>query len=147
MLFTTAFFGVSLISSAVMYLIFTFYVAPSSEDKPRPRQAIKSESQDFDSKPFNPLSISDMSDTTRTFPTRGRQKPLQFTGPEEERKVKTEEEEDAEQNIEIQRLVAEADDEDEGYAGSSTWRDSGIGTGIDEDRRSAQRRRRSSREP
>ena len=130
-----------------MYLIFTFYLAPGDEDKPRSRQAIKSEPRDFDSKPLNPLSISDLSDTARTFPTRGRQKPLQFTSPAETSPVKKEEVEGAEENIEIRRLGTEADDEDEGYAGSSTWRDSGIGTGIDEDRRGAQRRRRSSREP
>ena len=132
-----------------MYLIFTFYLAPSDEDKPRSRQAIKSEPQDFDNKPLNPLSTSDLSDTARTFPTRGRQKPLQFTSPAETGPVKKEEEEEegAEENIDIRRLGAEADDEDEGYAGSSTWRDSGIGTGVDEDRRGVQRRRRSSREP
>ena len=122
-------------------------MAPSKEAKPKSGSAIKAEPEALDSKLVNPLSISDLSDTARTFPTRGRQKPLQFSSPSESRAIKNEDEDNLERAADIQPLGAEADDEDEGYAGSSTWRDSGIGTGIDEDRRGVQRRRRSPREP
>lgn len=143
-IFTSAFFGVSLISSAVIYLIFTFWLSPSPKDEPESQRKIKSEPQEPDTKTFNPFSISDLSDTARAFPNRGRQNRLELSGPAETRTIKNESEGYLEETTGIQPLAAEADDEDEGYAGSSTWRDSGIGTGIEEDRRGVPRRRKSS---
>ena len=128
--------------------MFTFWLSPSSDEEPQARKAVKAEPSDSDvAKPFNPLSTSDMSDTARTFPSRGRQSPLRYTSPTEARQIKEEDEDIALEATEIQPLAGEADDEDEGYAGSSTWRDSGIGTGIEEDRRGGPRRRKSSRGP
>jgi seipin len=126
------------------YVIFGFYSSSSapSEDLAN----IKSEPRDA-TDTFNPLSTSDLSDTPRSFPTIGRQKPLLFPGrPSQEMKEESVpiKEEEAELYSGLQPLVAEADDEDEDEAGSS-WRDSGIGTGREDSGRRGLQRRKSSR--
>ena len=62
---------------------------------------------------------------------------------EEEERIKIKEEEEIERTTGIQPLVAEADDEDEEAGDPLGWRDSGIGTSLEEgDRRGVQRRKR-----
>ena len=117
---------------------------PSSNGK-----RIKSEPlSDFD--PMDPFSTEDFSDTSRSFPTLGRQIPLHFTradsgikreGSRREERAKLNQE--LESQAGIQPLAAiEADDEDDMDAGAS-WRDSGIGTSLDDgDRNGAYWRQR-----
>ncbi|MCJ1385094.1 hypothetical protein MMC17_008212 [Xylographa soralifera] len=151
--FTTTFFTVSLTSTFLAYLLLSSYLSSSSSSisKSEPGSHIKSEPSASDSEHFNPLSTSDLSDTSRTFPTLGRQMPLHFSGRTEARKreeddprVKKEEVDEIERTTGIQPLVAEADDEDEeDDAEVFSFRDSGIGTGLDEgNRRGVQRRRK-----
>ncbi len=115
------------------------------------RKATKSEPSDSD--PIDPFSTEDLSDTSRSFPTLGRQMPLHFTRQDQSeawikkdgRKVKLEELELQAPLTGIQPFVAEADDEDEEMQAGSSWRDSGIGTSLDDGDRSGaygrQRRR------
>ena len=135
-------------TASLIYLMFTFYT--SNKVKPEQGPEVKEEPQDPKGA-FNPLSTSELSDTSRTFPTRGRQLPLHFPSRAEGRRLEEEEarikeEEEIERTTDIQPLGGEADDEDEETGGTgSAWRDSGIGTGIEEgDGRGVQRRRRSS---
>ena len=144
-LFTTAFFSVSMTASVLVYLIFSFWFASPGEEESDRKPLIKGDFQDSEAKPFNPLSVSDLSDTARTFPSRGRQGPLYFQSRHEPQKIK-QEGDDFDYSTGLPPLEAEADDEDEGCAGSSTFKDSGIGTSIDDDRRSTPRRRKPSRE-
>lgn len=95
-----------------------------------------------DSDPIDPFSTEDFSDTSRSFPTLGRQIPLHFTrtdsgikreGSRREERAKLQQElESQAPNTGTQPLaVTEADDEDDMDAGAS-WRDSGIGTSLDD---------------
>lgn len=140
LVFTTAFFTVSMTSALTAYLAFRFYMWSSPpESGPVPgKKLIKTEPEDADQPAFNPLSTSDMSDTARSFPTRGRQMPLRFPSPADaaermknEPQVKIEDFEDDAVN---QPLMGEADDEvdDDDDDVGSAWRDSGIGTGMEE---------------
>ena len=106
-----------------------------------------------ESETYNPLSLSDFSDTARTFPTLGQQSPLIFLKREgrerDQTRIKQEqEEEDIERTTNIEPLTGEADDEDEEGDDDAdfpaNWRDSGLGTSFDEGerRRAVQRRRR-----
>lgn len=99
---------------------------------------------------MDPFSTEDFSDTSRSFPTLGRQIPLHFTradsgikreGSRKEERAKLNQE--LESQAGIQPLAAiEADDEDDMDAGAS-WRDSGIGTSLDDgDRNGAYWRQR-----
>ena len=105
---------------------------------------VKRERSDSDAA-FDPTSLEDLSDTSRTFPTLGRQIPLHFTGRKD---VKREEEIKREEDIvlrsaESQPLAAEADDEDDDVSQeTSGFRDSGIGTGLDDERLASVQRRR-----
>lgn len=95
-----------------------------------------------DSDPIDPFSTEDFSDTSRSFPTLGRQIPLHFTradsglkkdGTRREERAKLDQEVEPQvPNTGIQPLAAiDADDEDDVDAGAS-WRDSGIGTSLDD---------------
>ena len=140
--FTTTFWGFSMLSMLCMWFVLSSYFATA----PRPKserdtngKAIKAEYSDSDA--FDPTSVDDLSDTSRTFPTLSRQLPLHFTS---RVGVKEEDDEEAKKNdvlqsTDIQPLVAEADDEGE-YG--TEWRDSGIGTGLDEERLASVQRRR-----
>lgn len=94
---------------------------------------------------FDPTSVEDLSDTSRTFPTLGRQMPLHFTGRKDvkkEEEIKREEDEVI-RSTDVQPLAAEADDEDDYMSQEpSGFRDSGIGTGLDDERLSSVQRRR-----
>ena len=128
---------------------------------------VKSEPTDSDAA-FDPTSLEDLSDTSRTFPTLGRgQAPLHFSGhqyrtvAEERKEAGVEREEELEKKIKKEAgdgedmdrvpssiippfpgLGAEADDEDEDEGVGSEWRDSGIGTSREDERREEVRRRR-----
>ena len=153
MFFTTTFYLVSVVSTFLAYVILSSYLSipfPSSlPTKEETQSTVKSEPSASDSEVLNPFSTSDLSDTSRTFPILGRQMPLHFSNRreafkyEEEERVKLEEEEEIERTTRIQPLVAEADDEDEDEDDPMGWRDSGLGTSLEEgDRRGVQRRRK-----
>lgn len=151
--FTTTFWFVSMASSCLAWVVLSSYVSPSGS-KATPEEldrdskaAVKTEPPDYDDEPFDPFSTEDLSDTSRSFPTLGRQMPLRYTGrhdgakrEEEGAKVK---EEEIERTTGIQLLMAEADDEDDEDFGGSLAMDSGLGTSHEEgDRRGVQKRRK-----
>ena len=147
--FTTTFFSVSLASTFLVYCYFTFNVSVTPQPKSEPK--IKAESGASEVSTPNPFSTSEKFAQAQTSNVRDGLLPLRpLVGGEDQElregrpRIK-QEHDDYEQVRAIQPLVAEADDEDEGYdEGSSAWRDSGIGTSRDEhDRSSLQRRRRS----
>ena len=143
-------------------MLFSYFSSSSRQTlakvKPEsPARLIKTEPSD--SETFDPYSMGDLSDTSRSFPTFGRQAPLHFSDRREARLKEEQREREAlreeEQYTGLQatsRLpasasaaaaaVAEADDENENddddddrfdlTAGSSGWRDSGIGTSLNE---------------
>lgn len=147
--FTTTFWSSSMLSMLCAWFILSSYIGPSpAATKVEPDangSHIKRERSNSDT--MDPTSIEDLSDTSRTFPTFGRQKPLHFTS---RGLAKKEEDEEAKWNkdeimksTDIQPLAAEADDEaDEMTEEMSGWRDSGIGTGLDEERLASVQRRR-----
>ena len=137
-------------TALIAWLVLSFFLKPSNTaPKPGSKQngsTIKSEPSD--SEHFDPFSTEDLSDTSRTFPTLGRQAPLHFTGrngltKKEEEGVKKEEE-DVSRLASADPLNHEADDEeDDEEQGTASWRDSGIGTSLEEgDRRDSMQRRR-----
>ena len=156
--FTSTFWTCSMLSSLLAWFVLGSFFSGNQEGNVKKeeiedeRETIKAEEEDDDQ--FDPFSTEDLSDTSRSFPTLGRQMPLHFSsrrdsvrrGPgEEEDRVKREED-NIMASTSIQPLGAEADDEDDDDEyGMRTWRDSGIGTSLEEtDRRSnVQRRQRS----
>lgn len=129
-------------TALVAWLILSFFVSSSStvpKSEPRKNESvIKTEPSDSDQ--FDPFSTEDLSDTSRTFPTLGRQAPLHFTGRNEPMKK----EEELIRSAAIDPLHNEADDEEDDEERDTTgWRDSGIGTSLEEgDRRESVQRRR-----
>ena len=146
--FTTTFWSSSMLSMLLAWFLFSSYLVTHTTTKPESisdgSARLKSERED--SETFDPTSLDDISDTPRAFPTLGRQMPLQFTRrpavvKKEDNNVK--EEEEIVQSTGVQSLIAEADDEDDDVTeGTSGWRDSGLGTGLDEDRVTNVQRRR-----
>ena len=146
-----------MISMVVAWFAISTYLAPRPppKEKTEPGVTVKRERSDSDA--FDPTSLEDLSDTSRTYPTLGRQAPLHFSGRRRDI-IKKEEEEEEEEGIEdevlrsteVQPLAAEADDEeeeeeeeyDEISQGTSGFRDSGIGTGLDDERLASVQRRR-----
>ena len=150
-----------MLSMGLAWFAVSTYLGPSAA----PSKGIKTESKsikrerfsdsDSEDDAFDPTSLEDLSDTSRTFPTLGRrqrgrgQTPLHFAGRNDvvkrEEEIKREEDEVL-RSAGVQPLAAEADDEDDddGFSqGTSGFRDSGIGTGLDEERlASVQQRRR-----
>ena len=146
--FTSTFWTCSMLSSLLAWYVLGSYYSAEKEDSTKIEgleesdENVKSEEDEYDD--FDPFSTEDLSDTSRSFPTLGRQMPLRYSSRREE-KVKADEEEVI-ASTSIQPLGAEADDEDDEVdGGTRSWRDSGIGTSLEEtDRRSnVQRRRRS----
>ena len=141
-----------MISMAVAWFAISTYLAPPDKTKTEPGPTVKRERSDSDA--FDPTSLEDLSDTSRTFPTLGRQTPLHFSGRRRETIKKEEEgeegiEHEISQSTGLHPLAAEADDEEEeeedydGIShGTSGFRDSGIGTGLDEERLASVQRRR-----
>lgn len=150
--FTAAFWCSSMVSMALAWFAVSTYLGSSS-----PSTAVKTETETngtvvkrerSDSEAFDPTSMEDLSDTSRTFPTLGRQMPLHFTGRSDfkrEEEIKREEDEIM-RSTEVQPLAAEADDEDDEDDDMSQetigFRDSGIGTGLDDERLASVQRRR-----
>ena len=148
--FTTMFWSSSMLSMLLAWFVLSSYLSapkPTSKTESDTNgSAIKHERED--SETFDHTSFDDISDTPRSFPTLGRQMPLQFTGrpspvkKKEDEEIKREEDELV-GSTGIQPLIAEADDEDDEAAEAmSGWRDSGLGTGLEEDRMSGVQRRR-----
>ena len=157
--FTSTFWTCSMLSSLLAWFVLGSYFSGDQgrdvkkEEVEHEGGIIKAEEEDDQ---FDPFSTEDLSDTSRSFPTIGRQMPLHFSSGrdgtrrgqrEEENRIKKEED-TIMASTSIQPLGAEADDEDEDDEfGIRPWRDSGIGTSIEEtDRRSnvnVQRRQRS----
>ena len=142
-----------MISMAVAWFAISTYLAPPAKPnkKTEPGSTVKRERSDSDA--FDPTSLEDLSDTSRTFPTLGRQTALHFPGRRRDIIKKGEEEEEGIadevlRSTEVQPLAAEADDEeeedDEISQGTSGFRDSGIGTGLDDERLASVQRRRKS---
>lgn len=159
-----------MLSMALAWFAVSTYLGPSSsmvgvktesnEEGAIKRERSSDDDEDDEDASFDPTSLEDLSDTSRTFPTLGRrqqqrrgQTPLRFAGRNDV--VKREEEIKREEDQVLrQPLPAEADDEeddddddnaDEFSQGTSGFRDSGIGTGRDEERlASVQRRRKAS---
>lgn len=144
--FTTAFWASSMISMALAWFAISTYLGSSTTVKTESETSdtiIKRERSDSDA--FDPTSMEDLSDTSRTFPTLGRQIPLHFPGRKDvkkEEEIKREEDEVL-RSTEVQPLAAEADDEDDDMSQeTSGFRDSGIGTGLDDERLASVQRRR-----
>ena len=142
--FTTTFWSSSILSMLLAWFLFSSYLVTHISTKPKSLSdgSTRLKSEREDSETFDQTSLDDISDTPRAFPTLGRQMPLQFTRPPAVVK-KEEEEEETVHPTGVQSLIAEADDEDEDVTeGTSGWRDSGLGTGLDEDRVTNVQRRR-----
>ena len=144
--FTTAFWSSSMISMALAWFAISTYLGSSPSVKMESETngtIIKRERSDSDA--FDPTSMEDLSDTSRIFPTLGRQVPLHFTGRKDvkkEQEIKREEDE-VMRSTQLQPLAAEADDEDDDMSQETGgFRDSGIGTGLDEERLANVQRRR-----
>ena len=146
--FTTTFWSSSMLSMLLAWFLISSYLVTHTTTEPESLSdsSARLKSEREDSETFDPTSLDDISDTPRAFPTLGRQMPLQFTRrpdliKKEDNNVK--EEEETVQSTGVQSLIAEADDEDDGVTeGTSGWRDSGLGTGLDEDRVTNVQRRR-----
>ena len=138
--FTTAFWGCSMMSMLVIWFILSSHLTEDSTSTKKEEvlhdSNVKRERSDSDT--FDPTSLDDLSDTSRTFPTLGRQLPLHFTRLKKEEDQESKDE-DIVQSTDILPLAAEADDEGED---AIDWRDSGIGTGRDEERMNSVQRRR-----
>ena len=152
--FTMTFWMGSILSCGVAWVLISFFVSDSggqrTGEKQEGRDGAKVKQEFEDEAQFDPTSMEDLSDTSRSFPTLGRQLPLHFSG----RKDSFKHEDDAVENLKreedrfldstnIQPLGAEADDEDDDEAVVS-WRDSGVGTSLEDAdrRRSVQKRRK-----
>ena len=149
LIFTTAFWIVSVLSMTAIWLALSSYFATSSYLAKAASEtnstSIKQERSDSDV--FDPTSYDDLSDTPRTFPILGRQMPLHFIGRNNSMKKQElddlkKEADEVVETTNIQPLVTEADDEGEDVKEEmSGWRDSGIGTGIEDRAKSVQRRK------
>ncbi|KAI4230956.1 MAG: hypothetical protein LQ352_008419, partial [Teloschistes flavicans] len=147
LIFTSIFWTSSMISALLAWLVLSTYLStpqPTVVTKNEKEPAIKTEPSE--SEPYEPYLTEGLSDTSRIFPALGRQKPLQFTGRGhgsdggEEDPVKKEE--DVFHTNYVQPLGAEADDEDDDFGVASGFKDSGIGTSLDEGQEALLQRRR-----
>ena len=156
LIFTTTFWSSSMLSMLLVWFALSIYQSSTSAppysktESELNGNAVKSEPSE--SEALDPTSLEDLSDTSRTFPTLGRQLPLHFAGRKkagEEAKIKKEEDEDIVPMTNPSLGINEADDEeeeddddDEDGRHASEWRDSGIGTSREVERREEVRRRR-----
>jgi len=152
--FTTTFWMGSMLSCAIAWVVVSNFLSGSDGQKDGDKEGgingVKVKKEVEDEAQFDPTSMEDLSDTSRSFPTLGRQLPLHFSGRKDTIKHEDDTAENAKQEEEgimdstsIQPLGAEADDEDDDEAVVS-WRDSGVGTSLDDAdrRRSVQKRRK-----
>ena len=128
LVFTSSFWVSSMISMGIMWFVLSIYLDDSKEGK----QDDEGRNGSFKEESTPEINEPLRSDTLRSFPTLGRQRPLKYEGPA----IKQEDEEDVLLDTALQpsqATAAEADDEDDEDAkASSSFRDSGIGTGRDE---------------
>lgn len=141
LLFTTTFYITSLLSALVAWVVLSTYLSsphPSKPIKPDPDAMVS--------------STENLSDTSRTFPTSSRQQALQYSPSFKYEDIKKEDEEEIERTTHPQPLAGtEADDEDDDEQLDEDpdlgmgFKDSGIGTSVDDGERGngVQRRRRS----
>lgn len=137
-----------MLSMAVAWFVTSTYLGPGPSSVKTGSDVKKGsimKRERSDSEAFDPTSMEDLSDTSRTFPTLGRQTPLHFAGRKDvkkEEEIKREEEE-VMKSTGVQPLAAEADDEEDDVSQETTgFRDSGIGTGLDDERLASVQRRR-----
>ena len=141
--FTTAFWMGSMVSCAIAWMVISMVFSERGEEVREEGEKIKREGSEEE---FDPTSLDSLSDTSRTFPTLGGQLPLHFTGRKDGFKQEEDDAQRAEDRVvessSIQPLGTEADDEEDVEAIMS-WRDSGVGTSLeDTDRRASVQRRR-----
>lgn len=152
--FTTTFWMGSMLGCGVAWVLISFFLSGSGGQRVGEKQegidGVKVKKEPEDEAQFDPTSMEDLSDTSRSFPTLGRQLPLHFSGRKDNIKHEDDlaenmkrEEDGAMDSTNIQPLGAEADDEDDDEAVVS-WRDSGVGTSLEDAdrRRSVQKRRK-----
>jgi len=163
-IFTAAFFGAAMSSSLVVYAGLAFWQygrQQQAEDEDARQRRIKQPAggDDDDISGANAeeergraIKAEEMSDTERTFPTLAGQAPLKYESrggmpwaADESARTKEEEAEE----LGLGRAgdgrplaTEEADDEDEAEDFEAVWRDSGLGTSVEETERSAARRRK-----
>lgn len=135
-----------MISALIAWLVLASYYSSGSTMAKEAQAPSPIKTEPSESELYEPSLTEGLSDTSRTFPTLGRQMPLHFSSRGERSSGRTEdvvkkEEEDVLQSTGVQPLIAEADDEDEG-AETTGFRDSGIGTSLDDDRRAQVQKRR-----
>ncbi|KAL8726707.1 MAG: hypothetical protein Q9166_006575 [cf. Caloplaca sp. 2 TL-2023] len=144
-IFTSMFWSSSMISALVAWLVLSSYLSSDSIVKKKESNFPKVKSEPSESDNYEASLTEGLSDTSRTFPMLGRHMPLRFTGREEggprgsDERVKQENE--FIQSTGVQPLTAEADDEDEDIE-TFGFRDSGIGTSLDEGQRARVQRRK-----
>lgn len=132
----STFWGAEVIFAAVGWLVLRVFMSSDSTMAIIKSEGIKAENEvsEFDVKNDEIQDDLDLSDTPRSFPTYGRQPPLQYVPRVKEEEIESEEIMEGERDG--VRVVAEADDESEEVGGS--WvegrqgEDSGIGTSLSE---------------
>jgi seipin len=141
--FTSMFWGVSMVSTGVAWLVLSSYLNRDDTENEKPIKKedfgeddghVESQEEIVDS-----FSGGELSDSQRIFPTLSRQMPLRYPG-----RVKSEDDDIFKQEeIEGSAAIApgEADDEAEDVKGMPT--DSGIGTSLDSGSTDSVQRRRS----
>ena len=148
--FTTTFWMGSMVNCVVAWLVISTFLAGNKADEKDDQEGKEIKEESREEEEFDPNSMEDLSDTSRNFPTLGRQLPLHFSGRKDGIKLEQEIAETIKQEEDgvlgstfIQPLGTEADDEDDDEAIIS-WRDSGIGTSLEDTdrRRSVQKRRK-----
>lgn len=141
-----------MISALIAWLVLSSYLSSGSTPVKKQEPASPSiKAEPSESERYEPSLTEGLSDASRTFPTLGRHIPLHFTGRDEGLRrgndARMKHEDEVIQSNDIQPLLAEADDEDEGIE-TSGFKDSGIGTSLDEAQKArVQRRKRGSQLP
>lgn len=155
LVFTTTFWLSSVVTMGIVWLGLSLYMNANSagvvkkeEESEESDGIVKAEPTPESDETFDRGLLDDLSETSRTFPTIGRQRPLRYPPSRENSEtIKREGDGDfADTMIQpLQTTAAEADDEDDfedEEALGSGWRDSGIGTGVEEGRAAGIQRRR-----
>ncbi|KAL8886492.1 MAG: hypothetical protein Q9215_005810 [Flavoplaca cf. flavocitrina] len=144
--FTSMFWSSSMISALLAWLVLSSYLtSDSTAMKKEETTSLKIKTEQSESEKYEPSLLGGLSDTSRTFPAIGRHVALRFNGRDEDagrgfnEGVKKEDE--VIQSTGLQPLTPEADDEDEEIE-TSGFRDSGIGTSLDESQRARVQRRK-----
>ena len=155
LVFTTTFWLSSVVTMGLVWLALSLYMNANraggvmkKEEESEGSDGIVKAEPTPESETFDRGLLDDLSETSRTFPTIGRQRPLRYPPSRESSETVKREGDDIFPDTMIQPLqttAAEADDEDEfedEEALGSGWRDSGIGTGVEEGRAAGIQRRR-----